>query len=201
MKTSLRVTLASFSFALVFAGAASAQENQSSHGGPGSPPPPVYTAPPPGYGGGYTTPNYAPAPPPPYGPKKMRYEEGSPVPPGYRVEERARTGLVVGGACLFGVTYLITALIGSALSDGVNDKDAKWMFLPVVGPFVYSTTTESATAKTWLYIDGLAQAGGVAMFIIGIAGQKMLIRNDVASRVLVTPMVGKTNGLSLIATF
>ncbi len=198
MKTSSCAAIASFSLALAFAGTAPAQENQDSHGGPGSPPPPVYTPPPPV--GGYTTPNYAPAPPPPYGPKKMNYNEGDPVPPGYRVEERPRTGLVVGGAVLFGVTYLITALIGSVASD-LNDKDGKWLLLPVAGPFVYSTTVDSATAKTWLYIDGLAQAGGVTMFILGLAGRKMLIRNDVASKVQIMPMIGKTNGLSLIASF
>lgn len=199
MKTSSCAALASFSIALAFAASSPAQENQDSHGSPGTPPPPVYTPPPP-VSGGYTTPYYQPAPPPPMGPKKMKYNEGDPVPPGYRVEERTRTGLVVGGAVLFGVTYLITALIGSIASD-LNDKDGKWLLLPVVGPFVYSTTTESSTAKTWLYIDGLAQAGGVTMFIVGLAGQKMLIRNDVASRVQVLPMIGRTNGLSLIATF
>ena len=198
----LRLALASFTFAVALASGASAQDNQDSHGGSGSPPP-VYTNPPPV--GGYPPPGgyYQPAPPPPYGPKKMKYEEGDPVPPGYRVEERARTGLVVGGACLFGVTYLLTALVGSIASD-VGDKDAKWLLLPVVGPFIYSTTvdgTGSATGKTFLYIDGLAQAGGVTMFIIGLAGQKMLIRNDVASKVHVMPMIGKTNGLSLIASF
>lgn len=187
-------------------GAASAQNNQESHGGAGSPPPPTYSPPPPTYyapppGGGYA-PNYQPAPPPPYGPKKMRYDEGDPVPPGYRVEERPRTGLVVGGACLFGITYLLTALVGSVMSDFGN-KDSKWLFLPVAGPFVYSTTyscDSCASSKTILYIDGLAQGGGVLMFVLGLAGQKVLIRNDVA-KVQIVPLMGKTNGLSLVGTF
>jgi hypothetical protein len=199
MKSSSCAALTSFTFALSVVSVSYAQDNQESHGGPGATPPPTYYAPPPG--GGYA-PNYQPAPPPPYGPKKMKYNEGDPVPPGYRVEERARTGLVVGGACLFGITYLLTALVGSVASD-LGDKDSKWLLLPVAGPFVYSTTyscDSCATGKTFLYIDGLAQGGGVLMFVLGLAGQKMLIRNDVA-KVQIVPTMGKTNGLSLVGTF
>lgn len=195
--------------------AAFAQDSQGNNhgGGGGSSPPPAYGTPPPTYVApppvGYGPPGgYAPAPPPPYGPKKMKYNEGDPVPPGYRVEERPRVGLVVGGSVLFGLTYLFTAL-GASIASDVGDRDAKWLFLPVAGPFIYTTTYSCddgrsngcTTGKTFLFIDGLAQGGGVLMFVLGLSGQKMLIRNDVA-KVQVMPMVGKNvNGLSLIGTF
>jgi hypothetical protein len=183
-----------------------AQDNQESHGSGGTPPPPTYVPPPPV--GGYAGPTYAPAPPPPYGPKKMNYEEGDPVPPGYRVEERARVGLVVGGAVLFGIPYLFTVL-GASIANDLGDKDAAWLYLPVAGPFVYTTTYSCdenrsggcSTGKTFLYLDGLAQGGGVIMFILGLSGRKMLIRNDVAE-VEVMPTFGKNgNGFALIGRF
>ena len=47
----------------------------------------------------------------PQGPRVIRnYDEGAPIPPGYHPETRARLGLVVGGAALFGVFYLFTAI-------------------------------------------------------------------------------------------
>src|SRR6476661_6396491 len=101
MKLLSFATLVTFTTCTLSTSFAFAQANQEAHGDPNGgygTPPPTYVPPPPV--GGYNNGGYAPAPPPPYGPKKMNYNEGDPVPPGYRVEERPRTGLVVGGAVL-----------------------------------------------------------------------------------------------------
>lgn len=180
----------------------SAQEGQDgARPGGGPAPAPTYVAPPPVYapppGGGYGAP-YQPAPPPP-GPPRMKYSEGDPVPPGYRVETRTRTGLVVGGSIMFGLLYGLTALGASE----AESSDAKWLYLPVVGPFVYASTLDgdfSGVARFFLYVDGLIQAGGAAMFIVGVVGKTELVRNDIA-KVSVAPLLGRATGLSLIAEF
>lgn len=196
------LSVAALAIALGVTSLSSAQENQESHGSAGTAPAPAptYVAPPPVYGqpGGY--PPYQPAPPPPMGPPRMKYSEGDPVPPGYRVESRTRTGLVVGGSIMFGLVYGLTAF---AASESPNAEGAGWLYLPVAGPFIYASTLDgefSGFARFWLYVDGLVQAGGAAMLIVGLMGKTELVRNDIA-KVTVMPLVGRTNGLSLLAEF
>lgn len=177
-------------------------------------PPPGYGQPPPGYGPppGYPPgygppPGYYPPPPPgygaeypPLGPKRMAFEEGQPVPPGYRVETRARRGLIVGGAVTFGVLYLLSAFTASVAVDAGDSDDFGPLFIPVAGPFVTIGTAEAEGVGTFaLVLDGVGQAGGVAMFIAGmVTEEKYLLRNDVA-KISVTPMmVGESSfGLGL----
>jgi hypothetical protein len=65
------------------------------------------------------------------------------------------------------------------------------------------TRTETATGNVFLAIDGIAQAAGATMLIVGITSPKtVLIRNDLAE-VRVAPMkIGQDgNGLGLVGTF
>jgi len=197
----LSSSAAALAIALGVASLSSAQENQESHGSSGAAPQPAptYVAPPPVYGpGGYGAP-YQPAPPP-MGPARMKYNEGDPVPPGYRVESRARTGLVVGGSILFGIFYGITLLAASE----THNSDGWWLYVPVLGPFGYASTVEEGVAsgalKTLLWMDGFLQAGGAAMLIIGVVGKTELVRNDIA-KISVAPLFGRANGLSIVGEF
>ena len=66
--------------------------------------------------------DYAPTMYPPQGPAAWpRYikdwEEGQPVPYGYHPETRARKGLVITGAVLFGVSYLLSTLVATENSS------------------------------------------------------------------------------------
>ncbi len=207
MKAASWSGLASLAIAASLTSLSSAQQSQDPGGRPsgGAAPAPTYVAPPPvyqpapggggGYPPGYGTP-YQPAPPPP-GPARMKYSEGDPVPPGYRVENRTRTGLVIGGSIMFGIMYGVTA------SFGGTGTDTGWLYVPVAGPFIYSSTLDSewaGIARFFLYMDGLIQAGGAAMLIVGLVGKTELVRNDIA-KVSVMPMVGKASGLSLLAEF
>ena len=163
---------------------------------PGYGPPPGYTYPP-GYGPppGYSyPPGYGPPPGygaeyPPLGPRRMPFEEGQPIPPGYRVETRARRGLIVGGAVTFGVLYLLSAFTASVAVDAGDSEEFGPLFIPVVGPFVTISTADAEGAGTFaLVLDGVGQAGGVAMFIAGLmTEEKFLLRNDQA-KISVTPM-------------
>ena len=131
------------------------------------------------------------------------WNEGEPVPPGYHPVQRTRTGLIVGGAVLFGVFYLISAFVASVFSDSGNSgNNALW--LPGVGPFIQMANTSSATGNLVLVIDGAAQSGGLAMLIYGIVSPKtVLLRNDLATTPLVLPIrVGSDGyGLGLVGHF
>jgi hypothetical protein len=140
--------------------------------------------PPPGYepGGYYVPPSVAQS-----GPRRINdWEEGEPIPPGYHSVGRIRKGLVIGGAVTFGVTYLLSALVGAAVNDisvatGGTGRSAKLLLIPVFGPFTLLGSTISATGQFGLVLDGLAQTAGVGMFIAGLAWPKMvLVRNDLA---------------------
>ena len=180
------------------------------------PQPPIYGQPPPG---GYYPPpgyGYGVPPSPMLGPKKMDYEEGDPIPPGYHVETKVRKGLLIGGACTFGVMYLLSALTAAAVEDVQNVSstgsrdDYIPLYIPAAGPFVTIGTAHSSGVGTFfLVVDGIAQSGGLAMAIIGIAApNSVLIRNDVGKPgIQLTPMmVGKdirgtsTMGLGLVGT-
>jgi hypothetical protein len=173
----------------------------------GQPPPPGYY-PPPGYG-------YGVPPTPMLGPKRMDYEEGDPVPPGYHVETKMRKGLVIGGAVTFGACYLFSILT-AAVADPVeniedpNDDSFIPLYIPAAGPFITIGTAQSEGAGTFiLVVDGVAQVGGLAMFIAGLAAQSTeLVRNDVGKPdIHLTPMsVGRdirgnsTMGLGIVGT-
>lgn len=191
---------------------AEAQGQPGAQPPPPPPPPPGYGQPPPGYGQpppgygqpppGYTyPPGYGPPPGyypppgygaeyPPLGPKRMPFEEGQPIPPGYRVETRARKGLIVGGAVTFGVLYLLSAFTASVAVDSGDSEEFGPLFIPVAGPFVTIGTAEAQGVGTFaLVLDGVGQAGGVAMFIAGmVTEEKFLLRNDQA-KISVTPMM------------
>ncbi len=167
---------------------------------PGYYPPPGY-APPPGYG---APPGYAqPSGTYPVGPRIMNYEEGQAVPEGYRVEERARRGLIIGGAVTFGVTYILSAMVGLVAesadrASGGTGQSYIPLYIPLAGPFITIGTSDAKGGGVFvLMVDGLAQVAGAAMFIGGLAApQKKLVRNDVA--LSVKPIVtGDTLGLGV----
>ena len=144
------------------------------------------------------------------GPRIIRdYEDGEPIPPGYHADTRVRSGLVVGGAVTFGVMYLLTVLVGAAINDaserpyGTKGDRGDFLFVPVAGPFLQMTKTDTSSGNTILVIDGVAQAAGATMLIVGITSPRtVLVRNDLAE-VRVAPMkVGERgSGLGLIGTF
>lgn len=163
---------------------------------PGYYPAPGYGAPP-GYNAqlGYS--------PQSVGPRVMNYEEGMPIPEGYRVESRARRGLLIGGAVTFGVTYVLSAMVGlvAESADRATGGDGESfipLYIPLAGPFITISTAQARGGGIFvLMVDGLAQVGGAAMFIGGLAAPvKKLVRNDVA--LSVKPMVmGDTVGFGV----
>lgn len=127
------------------------------------------------------------------GPRMIKdWQEGEPIPPGYHRTTRVRTGLVVGGALAFGIPYLYSGLIASVGEDAssFNSSGNKFgaLYVPVLGPFIEMGQTDSATARYFLAIDGLAQGAGVFMLIYAFASPRnILVRNDLAL-LTVTPV-------------
>jgi len=156
------------------------------------------------------------------GPRVIKdYEEGDPIPPGYHADTQMKKGLVIGGAITFGCMYLFSVIAGAAMDDtnkrytfsssgssttsGGAENSGTFLYIPVAGPFLQMTRTETATGNVFLAIDGIAQAAGATMLIVGLTSPKtVLIRNDLAE-VKVTPMRmgmnGSGTGLGLVGTF
>jgi hypothetical protein len=156
------------------------------------------------------------------GPRVIKdWHEGEPIPPGYHPAQRARTGLIAGGATMFGVPYFISVLVAAGNADSGN---ANAMYIPVVGPFIQmgnvgghqqcssgycytvgADASATAVADVFLVLDGALQGAGLAMFIYGLAVPKtVLLRNDLGflKNVTPVPMVGQNvTGLGLSGQF
>jgi hypothetical protein len=169
---------------------------------PGQYPPPGY--PPPGYPPGqpyypYVPQNVAP----PWAPRFITdWQQGNPIPYGYHPVTRARRGLVIAGSIVFGATYLYTAALASE-SPSSSRGDESWLYLPVLGPLVQMTQTDSRWGTGVLTLDALAQAAGVAMFISGfVFPRTILVRNDLASMTVVPMKIGLDgSGLGFVGRF
>lgn len=104
----------------------------------------------------------------------------NPAPAGEPVHYRRRpsVGLISAGATIFTVSYLITVISAAVASDVCNSdaalgcREAAWpIYVPVVGPFMqmgYLSGQGANTGRALLAIDGVLQAGGVAMFAAGL---------------------------------
>ncbi len=146
------------------------------------------------------------------GPRIIKdWQDGDPIPDGYRVGQRPRTGLIVGGAVTFGVLYFFSVLGAAIVHDansavGSNDN-ADALFIPGVGPFLQMWKTTSATGNVLNVIDGLGQSGGLVMIYVGLTSpRRVLVRNDLAKPIkpliLPTPYVGQSSaGLGLVGQF
>jgi hypothetical protein len=144
------------------------------------------------------------------GPYEMEYLEGAEIPPGYMKVERMRKGLVIAGAVTFGVSWLVSATAGVALTDEHNnnscaysedysgngygycddddESDAVPLFIPVVGPFIAMGTLDAeGPGRAALFLDGVVQVGGLAMLIAGVAATRTVLVRTPAATVAIAP--------------
>lgn len=154
-----------------------------------------------------TQPTYVPQSVALSGPREIKdYQEGDPIPPGYRPVERVRKGLIIGGAVTFGSIYLINALVAAAASDAGDGNELAALWVPAIGPFIQMANTSSAVGNVFLALDGIAQSAGLAMLIVGIASPKtILVRNDLGEikpTIRPMPLVGQgMSGAGIVGTF
>lgn len=134
------------------------------------------------------------------GPARMRWDDDRAAPAGYHLEGGVRSGLVIGGAVTFGSLYLLTALTAAALDDTNREGNAGALYVPVAGPFLHLKDASSDTAKLVLVVDGLAQAAGAAMLVVGLTSPRTFaVRND-AAKIAITPVLGPGRA-GLVGTF
>ena len=135
-----------------------------------------------------------PAQPPPYYPAQPesgtqpRYTQFTRTP--LRYESRPRRNLIIGGGLTLGLAYTVTAVLAASYADSLYSYDEYthrnsisstggsfgltsnlWpLYIPVLGPWIemaYLYGNGSGLGSTLLAIDGLVQAGGLAILIIG----------------------------------
>lgn len=138
-------------------------------------------------------------------PPILPYRKGLPVPYGYRVVHRPATGMTVGGGLTFAAAYL--AGLGLAATEKFENGTG-YTAIPVIGPWAaiggrsfkcsVPITTDATgaavqralnkcvgqafdevTTVVFLTADGLIQATGAVIFLIGLAsGHEELVRKD-----------------------
>ena len=130
-------------------------------------------------------------------PRRLPYQAGMVVPPGYQLRSRVRLGLVISGAAMFGVPYIITA---STLS---GTSVQRVLAVPVLGPFL-AIPDAGDTARPFLVIDGLLQAAGLTMLIIGLTARQQYLQLYASGdrQLTLQPMASRSGGgLGVSMTF
>jgi hypothetical protein len=151
---------------------------------------------------------------------ELPYEEGQPVPPGYRVVKQSRRGLVIAGSIVGGISYGFSIM--GAVEDDFNHSSGA-LLVPVLGPWIMlaaggakngctasSTSTydysycdpDKSSLRAMLVLDGLTQAAGAAMFTIGLAYPRTrLVRNDVTVSMAPMPFGRDGYGIGAVGQF
>jgi hypothetical protein len=131
------------------------------------------------------------------------WQEGQPVPPGYRRTTHSRKGLVIAGAVLFGSLYTVNLMgaAGNAVFGRPNQEN--WLVVPGVGPLVVMAQTTNAPGNVLLAADALVQLGAIAMFAYGLAAPvPAIVRDEGAPSLAVMPMLGGGRaGLGVVGRF
>jgi hypothetical protein len=119
-------------------------------------------------------------------PKELPYDMGQPMPPGYRLEIRPRTALVVSGAVIAATAYGASAIFGARLDEpdaGIADASSPvggLGFIPVLGPFMIASRNPDGLWWAWA-LGGMAQVGGLTAVVIGMNDkQRVLVRTAAA---------------------
>lgn len=107
---------------------------------------------------------------------RERYRAGDPVPPGARVFGRRKTGLIISGAILFGVTYLLSGALVVAVDRDLGGDVDYMPVVPVFGPLISSGSDNgSYEGFTGLALMSMmAQAAGLTMFALGLVRRQYI---------------------------
>jgi hypothetical protein len=151
-------------------------------------------------------------------PQPAHWRPGDPAPPGYHVEERPRKGLVVAGLIVAGVPYFFS-VVGASAAQSNNASGL--LYVPVAGPWLtmgqrtYECNPDANNQSTkqslqcvgdifavmGLIADGVLQATGATLLVVGLAATRSeLVRDDASIRI--APMrVGTGYGTGIVGTF
>lgn len=175
--------------------------------GPAPSPPAVLSAPPPPAAASERAPRVEERAPPSEGRRSGQ-------PAGVKYEHRMRSGLLGSGATLFLLSYGLSVVSAASFSTDCDPNTAqlgcttqRWpLFVPVAGPFIQMGSlsgTNSGTARALLAVDGVLQAGGAAMALVGLlVPKRVAVPTVFAGRVRFSPLTGAGgSGLLALGTF
>lgn len=147
---------------------------------------------------------------------ELPYEEGDPIPPGYRVAKQPRRGLITGGAIMTGIGWSLS--LTAAVAADFEDKTG-YLVVPVLGPWLmlatggakddcysYSATSSycdnNAGLRSVLVLDGLLQTAGAIMIVAGAAIPKVrLVREDITVGFVPTTFGAGSAGIGAVGSF
>lgn len=121
--------------------------------------------------------------------RTLPYSDGQTIPPGYRLVEGPRRGMVLGGALSIGIPYLIGVPFAA---DAKFTNGSGFLLIPGIGPWITLATRNrncgdsscqdlDHTVRAFLILDGMAQSAGLALIAAGYAWpSQKLVRLDVA---------------------
>jgi hypothetical protein len=142
------------------------------------------------------------------------YQPGEPIPPGYRVQRHARTGLVIAGTASVAASYLV-GLPFALSQDSTGYHPWSALAIPVAGPVIALAQPDGTHGETYVQagtlgrvffaVDALAQVVGVVMLGYGLASPRSVLVREPVARVQLrpTPMFlgNGTAGAGLVGTF
>ncbi|HMJ12990.1 MAG TPA: hypothetical protein VK524_16325 [Polyangiaceae bacterium] len=151
-------------------------------------------------------------------PDELPYREGAPIPVGYHREERPRTGLVTAG-------WIVTAIpygVGLAAAAGSEFRNqGGWLAVPFAGPWLTMGRRDYSCGDSnqdddgseglncagevflilGLIFDGVMQAAGGTLLLIGYTSPKTLLVRDEAKLRLRPMHIGSGHGLGVDGSF
>jgi len=151
-------------------------------------------------------------------PEVLPYREGQFVPHGYHLEERPIRAAIITGYVLTAVPYVIGALVAS--TSGFPNQSG-FLLVPWAGPWItlglrknrcetsydesYEETTdhcvEDTAAGVALAFDGIIQAAGGTLLVVGyLVTKTKMVRDAPAVSFTLRPM-GAGYGLSAFGSF
>jgi hypothetical protein len=150
---------------------------------------------------------------------ELPYEDGDPIPAGYRLVKRKRRGLIIGGLITTGIPWLFG--VTAAVSNNMQDNTGL-LLIPVIGPWAMLATdtardrncgsantvstdvctSSKAGLRGVLVFDGIVQTVGASMFLVGMFVPRVrLVRSDVVVSVVPTTFGHGGYGLGAIGRF
>lgn len=144
------------------------------------------------------------------------------VPPGYLREDRPRTGVLVAGGLTLGVPWATG--LGIAAASGFPNGSG-WLVAPVIGPWAalgkrsnpcdgldkaksfnasVSQCVAEPVARAMLVVDGVLQATGAVLLVVGSSSDSVLVRQQPTGPTLsatASTMDGHGYGLRMFGRF
>jgi hypothetical protein len=103
------------------------------------------------------------------------------------------------GAVVWGSLYSLS-LLATLAADGDGDTSCLWF--PGLGPFIQLASANDGGSKMALALDGLGQAAGMTMLLIGLTTTKTILVRSGRAEVHVAPIVTReAHGFGLAGRF